>query len=105
VAILDKNKVQMCGTTEEIMSIGDPVAKFRAFGWNVLMVNGHDFGQIIAALDAIPNDPAGTPTIIVADTIKGKGVSYMEGKAEWHGGAPNDEQLALALKELGGTKS
>lgn len=103
VAILDNNKVQMCGITEEILSIGEPGGKFASFGWKVLRMDGHDIGQIIETLDAIPNDPLGTPTIIIADTIKGKGVSYMEGKAEWHGGAPSDEQLAQAVKELGGT--
>ena len=103
VAILDNNKVQMCGITEEILSIGEPGGKFASFGWKVLRMDGHDVGQIIETLDAIPNDPFGTPTIIIADTIKGKGVSYMEGKAEWHGGAPSDEQLAQAVMELGGT--
>ncbi|MBP7495989.1 MAG: transketolase [Spirochaetales bacterium] len=102
VAILDFNKVQMCGTLEEIMDLGDPEAKFKAFGWNVVRIDGHDMKQIIEALDGIPNQPHGTPTMIIADTIKGKGVSFMEGKAQWHGGAPTDEQLAQALKELGG---
>jgi transketolase len=92
----------MCGVTRDIMSIGEPGATFASFGWNVKQIDGHDFRQIIDVLDGIPNDPHGAPTCIVADTIKGKGVSYMEGKAEWHGGAPTDEQLAQALKELGG---
>ena len=102
VAILDDNKVQMSGRTEDVLSIGDPAAKFKAFGWKVLFMNGHDIPKIVETLDSIPNSPTGSPTLIVADTVKGKGVSYMEGKAEWHGGAPTDEQLAQALKELGG---
>ncbi len=105
IAILDDNKVQMCGKTRDIMNIGDPAAKFRAFGWNVLSMNGHDIPEIVKTLDSLPNSPTGTPTLIVADTVKGKGISYMEGKAEWHGGAPNDEQLAQALEELEGVRS
>jgi len=76
--------------------------KFWAFGWNVVRIDGHDLEQIVEALDAVPDRPRATPTIIIADTVKGKGVSYMEGTAEWHGGAPMDEQLAQALAELGG---
>lgn len=102
VAILDYNKVQMCGTVEETVSIEDPEAKFRAFGWNVVRIDGHDIGAIAEALDEVPNIAHGTPTLIIADTIKGKGVSFMEGKYQWHGGAPNDEQLQQALAELGG---
>jgi transketolase len=102
VAILDNNKVQMCGVTAEILSIGNPGDKFTAFGWNVLHINGHDITEIAGTLDSIPNNPVAAPTIIIADTIKGKGVSYMEGTAKWHGGFPSDEEMAIALKELGG---
>ena len=105
IAILDYNKVQQTGTNEEIMGLGDLEAKFKAFGWNVLRIDGHNIEQIAAALDTIPNNPTGTPHIIIADTIKGKGVSYMEGLCQWHAGAPNDEQLAVALKEIGGQVS
>jgi transketolase len=104
VAILDYNKVQMCGSVEQTVNIDDPGAKFSAFGWNVIRIDGHDIEAIVQALDNIPNDPHGTPTIIVADTIKGKGVSFMEGKYQWHGGAPDDEQLKTALAELGGVE-
>ena len=104
VAILDYNKVQMCGTVEQAINISDPGAKFKSFGWNVVRIDGHDIKMIMKALDDIPNDPFGTPTMIVADTIKGKGVSFMEGRYQWHGGAPNDEQLETALAELGGSK-
>ena len=102
VAIVDYNKVQQTGTNEEIMGLGNIEAKFKAFGWNVLRVDGHNIEQIAAALDTIPNNPSGIPNIIIADTVKGKGVSYMEGTCNWHSGAPNDEQLAQALKEIGG---
>jgi transketolase len=101
VAILDYNKVQMNGTVDEILPIGDPVKKFEGFGWKVIRINGHDMMQIMGGLDAIDDNPVGAPTAIVADTIKGKGVSYMEGLAEWHGLSPNQEQYEQALKELG----
>jgi len=91
----------MCGDTRDILSIGEPGAKFASFGWNVKSIDGHNINQIKEVLDGIPQDPWAAPTCIIADTIKGKGVSYMEGKSEWHGGAPSDEQLAQALKELG----
>jgi len=102
VAIVDYNKVQQTGTNEEIMGLGDIEAKFKAFGWNVLRMDGHNIEQIAATLDTIPNNPSGVPHIIIADTVKGKGVSYMEGTCMWHAGAPNDEQLAQALEEIGG---
>jgi len=102
VAILDKNQVQQSGPTDEIMSLGDAEAKFLSFGWNVVSIDGHSIEQIVEVLDAIPDRPRGTPTIIIADTVKGKGVTFMEGTAAWHGGAPTEEQLAQALTELGG---
>jgi transketolase len=84
------------------MGLGDIEAKFKAFGWNVLRVDGHNIEQIAAAFDTIPNNPVGIPHIIIADTIKGTGVSFMEGTCQWHAGAPNDEELAKALAEIGG---
>ena len=105
VAILDNNHVQMCGTTDEIVGLGDVCAKFRSFGWNVVSVDGHNVRALIETFDAIPNHPDGIPTVVVADTVKGKGVSFMEGKAAWHGGAPSDEQWAQIERELGGGTS
>jgi transketolase len=100
-AILDFNKVQLDGTTDEVMPLRDIEGKWRAFGWNVIRCDGHD---IMALNDAMDQAEAckGVPTIIIADTIKGKGVSFMEGKSSWHGAALSDENLALALKELEG---
>lgn len=103
VAILDYNKVQMCAPVKDAVDVDDPGAKFGAFGWNVTRIDGHDIGQIVETLDAVPNRPYGKPTMIIADTVKGKGVSFMEGRFEWHGGAPSDEQLQRALEELGST--
>lgn len=102
VAILDRNMVQMCGTVNEIMPYDDPADKIRDFGWKVVVVNGHDIAELIQVFDTIPNQPDGIPTMVIANTVKGKGVSFMEGKAAWHGGAPNDEQMEQIKKELGG---
>ena len=98
-AIVDYNKVQENGPVNDIKNLEPLVEKWIAFGWNVLSVNGHDLGQLIKALDAAEN-AKGKPTVILANTVKGKGVSFMEGQAGWHGKAPNKEQLAAALAEL-----
>ena len=103
IAILDENEVQMCGTVGEILQWETNAAdKFRAFGWNVIEVDGHDIEALIKVFDSIPNQPVGQPTMIVAHTVKGKGVSFMEGQAAWHGGSPNKEQMEQIAKELGG---
>ena len=83
------------------MNIGPIVDKFKSFGWNVIEIDGHDFDQIFAALD-MAKETVGKPTMIVAKTIKGKGVSFMENNAGWHGNAPSDNDLEIALSELGG---
>lgn len=100
-AVTDYNKVQLDGTTDEIMPLRDLEAKWRAFGWNVIRCDGHDLKALNAAFDEAENTK-GVPTMIIADTVKGKGVSFMEGKAAWHGKAIDDESFALAMKELGG---
>lgn len=102
VGILDNNKVQMCGRNDDIMPLGDIAAKFESFGWKVVKINGHDMDEIVAALDNIDDCPTGQPTMIIADTVKGKGVSYMEDTHKWHGAVPSKEQYEQAMKELGG---
>ena len=101
VAILDHNGLQIDGKNEDVMTVAPVVEKFQAFGWNVIQIDGHDFEQI---LDAFKQARAckGRPTMIVAETIKGKGVSFMENNAGWHGKAPDEEQTKQALAELGG---
>jgi transketolase len=95
--ILDYNGGQIDGRTQDIMNL-EPVAdKWRAFNWNVLEVDGHD---VVALESALVQTHPEKPTFIVAHTVKGKGVSFMEGVIDWHGKAPSDEQLAKALKEL-----
>lgn len=104
VGILDYNHVQMCGTVDEIVPLGNVAQKFRAFGWNVIETDGHDMDALIRTFAAVPNQPEGIPTMVIADTVKGKGISFMEGKAAWHGGAPTKEQWEQIEKELeGGT--
>jgi transketolase len=99
VAILDYNKGQIDGYVKDVMPI-EPIAdKWRAFGWHVITVNGHDFEEIIDALDEAKTIDD-KPTFIIADTVKGKGVSFMEGEIGWHGKAPDAEQAEQALQEL-----
>ena len=100
-AVVDYNKVQLDGTTDEIMPLGDLEAKWRDFGWHVVRVDGHDLRALNRAFDAA-EATAGLPTVIIADTVKGKGVSFMEGQAGWHGKAIDDESFARAMAELGG---
>ncbi|RJQ08309.1 MAG: transketolase [Bacillota bacterium] len=103
-AYLDYNGLQIDGPVEEVMSISPVADKWRAFGWNVIEVDGHDISAILRATrDA--RETKGRPTIIVARTVKGRGVSFMEGKHGWHGKAPNEEQLKQALEELDGLAS
>jgi len=97
--IVDWNHVQLDGTVEEIMDVGDLTAKWRCFGWNVIECRGHDIDDVLAAFGRAAVS-RGAPSVILAHTVKGKGVSFMENQAAWHGAAPNDEQLARALAEI-----
>ena len=100
-AIVDHNGLQIDGTNDEVMSLGDLPAKLRAFGFDVVeLPDGNDLSQVLSALE-IPALP-GRPKCILAHTVKGKGVSYMENQVGWHGKAPNEEQRQQALKELEG---
>lgn len=98
-AILDFNGVQLDGRVADVMPVEPVVDKWRAFGWHALEIDGHNMRQILEALDEVPKLHA-KPTIIVAHTIKGKGVSFMEGKNTWHGRAPTKEQYEQAMAEL-----
>ena len=101
ICILDHNKVQMSGTNEEMMPLLDVKAKFESFGWQAHCIDGNSITQVIETLDSISSDNmTSKPQVIIAETIKGKGVSFMEGKAAWHGAVPTDEQYIEAMKEL-----
>lgn len=100
-AIIDWNGLQIDGANDDVMTVRPVDEKFKAFGWNVISIDGHDFGQISQAF-ADAKGCGRKPTAIVAKTIKGKGVSFMEGNAGWHGKAPNDDEARRAVEELGG---
>ncbi len=100
VSIVDYNKIQSLGTVKDVLDLNPLAAKWQAFGWSVLEIDGHDIAQIEDAFRAIPTQP-GSPTCIIAHTIKGKGVSFMENKLLWHYRSPDQEELRLALSELG----
>jgi transketolase len=100
IAFLDYNGLQIDGPVAEVMSPNPVEDKFKAFGWNVVSIDGHDFNQIEDAVQKAKSSK-GKPTMIIANTIKGKGVSFMENQVGWHGVAPNKEQRDAALKELG----
>jgi transketolase len=100
-AILDRNKLQIDGPTEKVMSIEPVRPKFDAFGWHTIEINGHDHRAILHAFHEAET-VKGKPTIVIANTVKGKGVSFMEGSVKFHGKSPNEEEYATAMKELGG---
>lgn len=100
IAIVDYNRVQLDGTVGEIMEVEPLAAKWRAFNWEVLQADGHNLNEILSALDqAIERSKEG-PVVLIARTVKGKGVSFMEGKADWHGKVPTEEEFRQALAEL-----
>ncbi len=98
-AIIDRNGIQLDGWTKDIMNTEPLADKWRAFGWHVIETDGHDITKVVAALDQAKSIK-GKPSVIIAKTVKGKGVSFMENKAEFHGKPPTKEQAAQALKEL-----
>ena len=102
-AIVDRNRLQISGPTEDVMHHDDLRARFAAFGWHVITADGHDVDALLAAF-AEAKAVKGQPTVILAETTKGKGVSFMENKAPWHHKVPNAEEYALAKEELAAKK-
>lgn len=98
-AIVDYNKVQENGPVNEIKSLEPLTSKWDSFGWHVIEVDGHNFHELMSALDEFEAEKD-RPTVILANTVKGKGVSFMEGKYQWHGKAPKGEDFEKAMKEL-----
>ncbi|NIA06483.1 MAG: transketolase [Actinobacteria bacterium] len=98
-AVVDYNQLQLDGTVDEVMPLEPLSDKWQAFGWNVLRIDGHDIKIILEAFGKA-EETKNAPTVIIADTIKGKGVSYMEDICGWHGKAPSDKELMQALQEL-----
>ena len=99
IVIIDRNKLQIDGNTETVMGLDNLKSKIEAFNWDVYEIDGHDYNQIYDTLEKAKQ--CSRPCAIIANTIKGKGVSYMENQAGWHGKAPNDEQLEIALHDIG----
>ena len=99
IAIVDYNGVQLDGTIEEIMPLEPLKSKWESFGWSVLEIDGHSVPEVLEALDSA-RASRDKPTVIIAHTVKGKGASFMEGKAAWHGRAITDEEYEQAMKEL-----
>ena len=99
--IIDYNGLQIDGKNDDVMTVAPVDEKFKAFGWNVICIDGHDFDEIREAFKKA-KECSGKPTMIIAKTVKGKGVSFMENEPGWHGKAPDDEQMKQAIAELGG---
>lgn len=99
IAFVDRNRLQITGTVEQIMDVSPLEDKWRSFGWNVITIDGHKFDEIFAAVEAAKAHKGG-PTVIIADTVKGKGVSYMENVLIWHRNVISDEQYQQAVKEI-----
>jgi transketolase len=102
--IVDYNHQQLDGFTKDILGIDPLPAKFSSFGWNAVEIDGHKFEEVIPALEKARANSSGKPTAIIAHTVKGKGVSFMEDNPKWHGVAPKPEEVAAAVKELESAK-
>jgi len=100
VAIVDNNRLEADGSLDELTGIGNVADKYRAFGWNVVEIDGNDMKQITEAFDDLPAPVFDQPTMIVAHTVKGKGVSFMENQTRWHAGKISDEELETCVKKL-----
>ena len=102
VGIIDRNRLQIDGLVKDVMNVEPLVDRYRSFGWEVIEIDGHDMEQVVSALQMAKNVPVlGKPTVIIADTVKGKGVSFMENVAGWHGKAPSYDEMIKGLGELG----
>jgi len=99
IAIMDYNKVQLDGTIDEIMPLEPVKQKWEAFNWAILEIDGHKVAEVLDSLDKAGKIDD-KPTVIIAHTVKGKGVSFMEGKAAWHGRALNEDEYKQAIEEL-----
>ena len=99
IAIIDYNKIQSFGTVKEVLDLGSLRDKFKAFGWNVIETNGHDHKKLFSAFKAAKAEKK-KPSVIIADTIKGKGVGFMENELLWHYKSPSEEQYKEAIQHI-----
>ena len=100
VGFVDRNKLQVDGDTEQVNKLEPYADKWRSFGWNVIEVDGHDIAALVDVIDNLPAANSDKPTVVICDTVKGHGVSYMSNIASWHLGQIDDEKYALGMKEL-----
>ena len=100
IVIVDRNELCILGKTEELVELGDLEEKWRSFGWAAMSVDGHSFDELLTAFAHIGNTN-GKPLVVIANTVKGKGISFMEGRAEWHNRMPSEAQIEVAHTELG----
>jgi len=100
VAVIDRNQLSLDGLTEETMALEPLAAKWEAFGWNAISVDGHDMGRLVEAFNNLPAADSDKPTVIIANTVKGKGISFMEMVPDWHAGSVDTEQLEVCYAEL-----
>jgi transketolase len=102
VGIIDRNWLQIDGWVKDVMNVEPLAERYRSFGWEVIEVDGHDIRQVAEGLQKAKNIPvSGKPTLLLANTVKGKGVSFMENVAGWHGRAPTYDEMVKGLEELG----
>lgn len=102
VCIVDYNKVQLASSTADAVSLEPLADKWKAFNWEVMECDGHDMTEIVDTISNAKKHSALGPVVVIAHTVKGKGVSFMEGKYQWHGKAPNEEEFEAAIKEISG---
>lgn len=100
VAFVDRNCLQLDDFTEDMMRMEPYGDKWKAFGWNVVEVDGHDMAQLVDAMDQLPSPESDTPTVVICCTVKGKGVSFMENNPDWHAGSVSEEDMNKALAEI-----
>lgn len=100
VTIVDRNELCILGKTEDLLELGDMEAKWQSFGWETVAVDGHSFDELMSAFGKM-GKTNGKPLAIIANTLKGKGISFMEGRSEWHNRMPNDELMAQGRRDLG----
>jgi len=99
IQIIDRNRIQIEGTVEEIMPLGNLIGRYKSFNWNVIEIDGHNFSEILEAFKKAKNNKE-YPTVIVANTVFGKDISFMEGNPDWHARSPNKEEFEKAMEEL-----
>lgn len=100
IQIVDRNKIQIEGTTDEIMPLGNLIGRYRSSNWNVMEIDGHDINEISKSISQLKQNKEDNPNVIIANTLFGKGISFMENNPDWHAKAPNESEFSKAMQEL-----